>query len=367
MNKNYFVSAVFAAFLAASCHQGPSRNPNERYMTTANMENVVDFPKKIKLPSPQKVDIGGVGITGFRVLDSVIVVSAKGQSGVLRFYRKNDMVALGSFLNIGKSKEEVAYSPTLSNFSSFYSENDSLYADIFDSGKERLLTINVDKCIKEKKTVLKSEYKELSNSTFTIVRLPDGKYFIKQLEDHETRQIRSIRDLKTGDVTITPIMKRLNEASVKAGENFNIISAITKVGKDGRIFEMPVGLNYLNIYTPDGTFEKTVCIGENADDIDEVMNTSRWKRKYTFSDIRVFDKFFGVVKIDEEEAAYQTKRTKMPSILLFNLDGKPLAQIDMKRQITSFDVDVQKGILYTFDSQTEEFLKYDISKWLKNL
>lgn len=367
MNKKYFVSAVFAAFLAASCHQGPSRNPNGIYMATANMENVVDFSQKIKLPSPQNVDIGGVGFTGFKVLDSAIVVSAKGQSGVLRFYRKNDMVALGSFLNIGKSKEEVAYSPTLSNFSSFYRENDSLYADVFDFVKRRLLTFNVDECLKDKRTVLKSEYKEIASPTFTIVRLPDGKYFIKQLEDHETRQIRSIRDLKTGDVTITPIMKRLNEASVKKSEDINVLSTITRVGKDGRIFEMPVGLNYLNIYTPDGTFEKTVCIGENADDIDDVLNTSRWKRKYTFSDIRVFDKFFGVVKIDEEEAAYQTKRTKMPSILLFNLDGKPLAQIDMKRQITSFDVDVQKGILYTFDSQTEEFLKYDISKWLKNL
>lgn len=81
----------------------------------------------------------------------------------------------------------------------------------------------------------------------------------------------------------------------------------------------------------------------------------------------VFDNFFWVVKIDDEEAAYQQKKTKLPSILLFNLDGRPLAEIEMKHQITSFDIDIQNGILYTFDSNTEEFLKYDMSKWLKTL
>lgn len=128
-----------------------------------------------------------------------------------------------------------------------------------------------------KRSVLKAECKEFSNPVFNTVRLSDGKYFIKELNDNETKQIRTIRDLKSGNVTITPLMKKLNEASVKEGEDFNIISTITKVSKDGRIIEMPIGLNYLNIYTPDGTFAKTICIGSQTDDIDEIMKSSNSK------------------------------------------------------------------------------------------
>lgn len=367
MNKKTLIYAAFGMLLTVSCGKGSSKIPDGKYMATDDIETVESFPETIELPAPQAVKIGKVGINGFKVMDSTIVISTKGNEGILSFYRKSNLAPLGSFLNIGNSKAEVTFPPAFYSFINFYRKSDSLYVDIYDMLKKRMLTFNVDESLKNKQAALKAENTNFEKTIFSAKRLPDGKYLIKELNDNQTMQTRSIVDLKSGNVTITSLMKKLNDVSVKEGEDFNIISTITQVGKDGRIFEMPIGLNYINIYTPDGSFAKTICTGDKPDDIDNITKTNKWKRKYTFADIKVFGNFFGVVKIDEEEGTYQTKRTKKPSILLFTLDGEPLAEIKLKRQITSFDIDQQNNILYTFDSETEEFMKYDISKWLPAL
>lgn len=149
MNKEFFTYVILSTCLVVSCGQRTPRNQSERYMTTANIETVESFPKKIDLPSPQAVKLGALGMTEFKILDSVIVVSMTGNKGLLAFYNKDNLILLGRFLNTGNSKEEVPYSPILSTFSNFYMENDSLYADIFDGSKGRLLTFNVDESLKK--------------------------------------------------------------------------------------------------------------------------------------------------------------------------------------------------------------------------
>ena len=76
------------------------------------------------------------------------------------------------------------------------------------------------------------------------------------------------------------------------GEDFNILSAITKLGDyHGRFVEIPIGLNYINLYSLNGNFAKTLCISENFFDVSSIQKESKWDRIYTFSDLRVFDDF----------------------------------------------------------------------------
>ena len=360
MVRAIFTCIVFA-ILVTSCGKKSQRPQNERFMTTSDIEYINKFPKEIHLSSPERINTELIGIRGFKILDSVMVFSVQGDNGLLAFYRISDMKPLGRFLNIGNSKEEVLFGPTLSTSVNFYRNADSLYVDVFDGQKGRMLTFNVDECLQKKQSILKAENKSFSNDVFNIARLPDGKYFVKELDDKETRQTRAIVDLKSGSTTCTPIMKKLNEASIKDGEDFNILSTITGIDKEGRIIEMPIGLNYLNIYKSDGSFAKPLCIGDKLDDIDDITSTNKAKRKYTFSDIRIFDTFFAVMYINEAEGIYQTKSIKVPSILLFTLEGKPIAEIKLKRQATSFDIDMKSYILYTYDSKTQEISKYSMS------
>lgn len=364
MRKIFILLSI--TLLLFSCSKKYDRQESERYMTTGNVEYVKEFPVNIELSQPQRIEMEALNVTGFQVLDTLMALKVKGD-GFLAFSTMKNPKVLGRFLNVGNSEEEFVFPPDLATGFVFYQLGDTLLADVFDQQKGRILTMNVNLSLKTRKLALKSISKGLANNDFNVVRLTDGRYFIKELSNGDTQQTRMIRDLKTGKNSTPKILARLNTASVVPGEDFNILSTITKVSKDDRIIEMPIGLNYINIYKIDGSFAQTVCVGDKLDDIDEIMNTDRWNRLYTFSNISVFDKCFGVVQINEEEKSYQSKREKLPSILLFSLEGKPLASIKMKRHITSFDIDFKNGYLYTLDNQTEEFLKYKIPQELKTV
>ncbi len=131
--------------------------------------------------------------------------------------------------------------------------------------------------------------------------------------------------------------------------------------------EIPIGLNYINIYSLDGSFGRTICIGKELFNIGKIQDLNRVKRVYTFSDIRLFDDFFGVVHVDEERINYFGERKKTPRILFFDWDGNPLAELVSDHHITSFDIDFTRGELYTLDLYSDEFYKYDIKDKLKEL
>lgn len=92
-----YIFALLAILSVVGCSKS-QRSTNERYMTTQNVETVTDFPEEINLSSPQKVNIEKCGIMGFKVLDSMIVLSAKGENGLLRFYSKSSLAPLGIIL-----------------------------------------------------------------------------------------------------------------------------------------------------------------------------------------------------------------------------------------------------------------------------
>ena len=97
------------------------------------------------------------------------------------------------------------------------------------------------------------------NLTAFIV-LDSTTFLCKEINEEHTRQIRYI--LHKGEKTIPENLEKLNFSSVRAGEDFNILSTATKCNADGsRIVEAPNRLNQINVYSPDGSFGKTICVG----------------------------------------------------------------------------------------------------------
>ena len=80
--------------------------------------------------------------------------------------------------------------------------------------------------------------------------------------------------------------------------------------------------------------------------------------------LTIFDDFFGVIYVNEEISSYQDNRSVIPSLLLFDWEGNPLASINTGKHMTAFDIDVVNKKLYTFDAKTDEFLVYDLSQKL---
>ena len=157
-------------------------------------------------------------------------------------------------------------------------------------------------------------------------------------------------------------MEKLNAAAVTDNINYNILSTMTRWSdKHKKVVEMHFGLNYINLYSLDNSFAQTICLGKKLDNISDIESLALEDRMFQFSDVRVYDDFFGVVYIHEQESDYKNTRKNLPSILLFDWNGNPLAELNSNSFITSFDIDFTRGELYTFDVKSDEFAKYDIA------
>lgn len=203
----------------------------------------------------------------------------------------------------------------------------------------------------------------LSNSIFSIVPINDSLIMLRGIAKNATALDRTVLDLSTNSKY--PVMSKLNDATIEPGEDINILSAIIKHNPANDIVvEMPIGLNYINMYTLNGELCKTICVGKKMLSLEKVQRKMRWDRPYTFADLRLFQNFWGVLLLNETELSFQTIRKNKPSVLLFDWDGYPLANLKLDDNATSFDINFASGELITFDHQTELFKTYLIGEIL---
>lgn len=334
-------------------------------MVFDNVEYVTEFPKSFNLSNKTVPDIDVIGITNFTVYDSNIIFSTKRKDSLWFVFSLPDYYYRGSFLSNGNGPFEFVQSPRV-NAGKLFKENEELFVGIYDFQKGRVFKLNIDRTLNEKKLTISVLNDSLPAFLFNFMIIENDKYFCKEVNNNHTQQIRYI--LENNKRTTPVVLEKLNQASINEGEDINILSTMTNMNYDnGIIVEMPIGLNYINMYSLDGDFSKTVCISDKLDNIEKIQNKDRWDRIYTFADLRIFENFWGVIQIDEEEKTYQMGRKKLPKIYIFDWQGKPLAELKLDHFITSFDIDLKNGVLYTFDVHSDELYKYDINKILKEL
>jgi hypothetical protein len=365
MKKNIAVILIFLTVMSGCSEL--RKSPSD-YFVFDDVQYISEFPQSFTLDNPIEIDLESMDLLGlqmFRIIDSMLILSVSGPNGVWAFVSLPDLQLSGRFLSIGQGPNEFSWIPELGK-ASFMRENGIWYAYIYDSPTGRLYKMNIDKSIKDNMLSM-LKIKELSTSAiFNFCMIDSAAFFCKELQSAETQQIRYI--LENGQKTIPVHFEKLNQASVPKGEDFNMLSTIALYDSPRQIIvEAPVYLNYINMYSIDGSFCKTVCIGSELNHIPAILETNRWNRIYTFGGLRLFPQFWGVAYINESNKAFQTKRKTHSTILLFDWDGKPLAELKLNTFITSFDIDVLNGYLYTNNHQTDKFFRYDIQHFLRTL
>ena len=116
-------------------------------------------------------------------------------------------------------------------------------------------------------------------------------------------------------------------------------------------------LTTICIYSPDGSFARTVCtFGDTVDDIKAVQGMDRGR---TSMRLKMYDDFFAVVHFFRDEGRKYVR--------LFSYDGRPLAQIEIPVDVFSFDFDTRTGTFYTMDQKTEVILRHDVSALLESI
>ena len=84
----------------------------------------------------------------------------------------------------------------------------------------------------------------------------------------------------------------------------------------------------------------------------------------TSESVRSFPEFFVVLY---HERSLSSPSDQSPRLLFFDWDGKPLMDISMKCQATSFDIDLHRNKLYISDQGTGAVSVADISELLSKI
>lgn len=347
-----------------SCTKNYSNEPV--YMAFEEVSYINEFPKEIHLKNKEVTGVETIGLTTFAIFDTLLILNTSNKSGLWSFYSLPNHQFLGSFIKRGDGPTELAQGPSLGSKKNIIQENSTLKAYLYDFQNGGYLAFNITQS-------LISNEENISRSNIItppflseFILLDSTTFYIKEIENMDTQQGRYI--LKNNKKINHPILDKLNKSQINQGEDFNILASITKINySNNRLVEMPTGLNYINIFSLDNNFYKTICIGNYLLDINQIQEEERQDRKYMFSDIRAFENFFGVVFINEGAKNFQTNRTNTPIIFFFNWDGEPLAKVILEEHLTSFDIDIINKKIYTFDNQTDQFYVYDFSTVLREI
>ena len=352
--KKWF--CFYAILVMVSCTHKKNEISYE-YMSLDTMRyiNETALSKKISKSEWQKFNSCNRSIINFCIEDSLLIAYTQRSEALFDIYNINDQTYRNSFFHKGNGEYELVMGANITQTTTFYSESDSLYTDIYDIAKGRVLSINITKFLSTKipEYIIRFEHQELpKTSTFWAKRLGNSTYITRSIAEKETKQVRKIWSKDTiGDYAYLDI---LNRFQIPEGEGFNIMSSLVAVTNDGkRIVEAPLGLNYINAYSIFEKFGYSLCIDKTPYKLSNILETSRHNRKYVFADVRAYENGYAVLVYDIDESTYQKDEYYSPFMLFMNWDGEVKLKIYSDFKFNHFDIDVQKKRIYVLDELGE--------------
>ena len=203
-------------------------------------------------------------------------------------------------------------------------------------------------------------------SALRMLYINDSTYLYWTLAADQSCQTRC---LQCGTEKIrTKSMEKLDSRTitVKDGFMFNVLSSFPAYDASRDIvIEASMMLNTIDLYSLQGDFEKTVCLGRKADDIEKICSGGIQGLRSTFTRPILFDDFFAVMYKGGLTITPPMYKAPDPRIYLFGYDGSPKAELVMHEGASAFDIDADGGFLYTLDRERELIQRYDISEALE--
>lgn len=359
--KHFYASTfILLSLLFNGCNPSTSN-----YMSFDDVCYVEEFPLSFSLSEEQNFELSIIGYFDFLIYDTLLIVTTKRQEGGWAFFSLPDCKELGSFLRRGNGPNEFAQMPNVSQ-ARLWKEKEELFAIINDFQTDKTYKMNIDKSLSTNQLNITPLKDSLPPYLFNFVYLNEQTFMCREITGDHTQQNRYLLQNKEKNIPLS--FEQLNQAQLAKGTDFNLFSTTMLCDPKGDlIVEAPIYLNHINLYSIDGSFKKTICCHKKVDNIDRIQIQPMWQWIYTYADLRVYKDFFAALYINEKMKTYEIERKKYPIIQLFDWMGVPIAELKLNRHVTSFDIDLINGFLYTFDHQTDEFCKYDIQDILKEI
>lgn len=221
----------------------------------------------------------------------------------------------------------------------------------------------MSKSLKQESLVAEEVFKVVTGDPFNFngfIVLEDNNFIVSKIENGG----RSVnRHLYLNNVlTENEILDKLNEIRIEAPDlDHNTLVRHTAYRKfDKRIIEAYGKFNLINIYTLDGDFQKSICVGEKLDnlrDIESMPYDDRPSSTYTF--LKGYDKYIAATYLSQTIRDLLERKQTLAEIHIFDWDGNPLCRIKFDKRFTSFHIDPEKGALAGMDVDGKMFF-YDI-------
>lgn len=341
------LSIVSILLLSVSCtNSGIMSFRDVRYVTDGEWPETLTFSECNVIPLPFETP------KDFILLgDSLALFSTDDGEGFYKICRQEDFSLINSFIKRGRGPGEMPVPEFAGNFS-MSQRNGHAIAD-FDGGNGKWISLDITSSLSEGVPVI-SSVDCPNNLALAALRLDERSYYFKELNRADKSQRRYI--LHDGKEETTKALDALNSVIPRVeddGFSYNIISTITRFDPKHQMFvEASLFLNTIHIYSRDGSFSRTICLGNKLDNIKKIgslMHSSRYASDIFIGDPSDPDVGFQVLCLGDGKAIPS-------SILCFAWDGSPVRKIVLSGNATYFQM--RKGAIYTLDPAEEIFCKY---------
>ncbi len=338
------------------------RNPGiEETMAFSNVEYVKEFPVEIEAECSKEVDLGEDLLCAFTVCDSLMLCSTNESQKYIKVMSWPGMRPLKEFINKGNGPYELT-SNLLYFEENVEKEGDDIYIYFYDQ-KKSIVKVNVSKSLKQETLAGEEVFKVVIGDPFIFygfIVLEDDGFIISKIENGGKRINRYL--YRNNGPTENEVLNRLNEIQIEASSiDFNVLGRHTAYHRpDKRIVEAYSNLNLINIYTLDGEFQKSICVGKKLDnlrDIESMPYNDRPSSRYIF--LKGYEYYFAATYGFLTYKDLIDGKRANSEIHIFDWSGNPLCRIKLDRPFTTFHIDRDQNALVGMDVYGKMFF-YDI-------
>lgn len=331
-----------------------------------DVEYVEAFPVVYDVRDGKVVETGRIGLQDIMLCgDDTLLISTQDSDGYITAMNLDDGTLSAGFFRQGNGPGELLYAPYFSSVSMTGGGDGA--ALILGDGTGNMLKWKLDGLFRDTQPDIETVADSLAAGMFYTLYVNDSTYICRTLSGDSSRQIRYLQ--RGTERVTTKSMEKLNGRSIPVkgdGYLFNVLSSFSRYSASKDIvIEASLMLNTIDLYSLQGDFEKTVCLGRRADDIDRICSGGARNLKETFTRLILQDDFFAVMYKGGLQFPLPGQGSPDPRIYLFDYDGSPKAELVMHEGASVFDIDADGGFLYTLDRDRELIQRYDISSVLE--
>ena len=347
------LSTLIMSIAAISCSES---TPN--YLSIGEPEYITELPLIKNIELIDTVDCEVYGMRSVKIVDSLLII---GTNSSWTAISSKDKKPLANFFSIGQGPGEFNSIPRTGE-GYFFTKNDSLHVFAQDHNNGRILELNLSKAVANEPFEVKPAYNspEINNNCWTTIPCGEGKVFLSRANNNFTGFNRYVVELDT--IYSLPITQQIDQITIESDGDINLLSKVARFSPQvGKIVEFMIYLNQINVFSIDGNWGKTICVGKKLDNLSKIERQPRFFKTNTYITGSVWPQGFGALYSGYSEIDVQKLLSEHNTIQFFDWEGNGICEVKIPYQALAFDLDFDNKVLYVINQEDDMLLRYDAS------